>query len=112
MMSRTTLSGRAGVRVEVAEVFDRVSVIREMISEYAAELDLTRSRLDAHRLRRAKYELAREFLVEHGETDEAKRLDGEIHDMDHQIVSDQRLADKLTGLLETYRRALAIVQGS
>jgi hypothetical protein len=85
---------------------DRAGIIGEMIGEYEYELSLTRSRLDEQRLRRAKYELAREVLIEHGEQAEADRLLTQIHDLDFQISSNESLAEKLESLIETYRRSL------
>jgi chromosome segregation ATPase len=91
---------------EAAQVLDRAGVLEEMIGEYEYELSVARSRLDQLRLRRAKYELAREVLIEHGEAAEADRLKQQIHDLDHQISSSEILAENLEVLLETYRRSL------
>jgi hypothetical protein len=88
-------------------LLDRAGVIQEMLGEYEYELAVTRSRLDSHALRRAKYELAREVVLEHGNLAEAERLKQQIHDLDHQIRSDEALIAKLEGLLAIYRDALA-----
>jgi hypothetical protein len=91
---------------EAGELVDRAGVIQEMIGEYEYELAVSRSRRDSHVLRRAKYEMAREVLIEHGELSEADRLKQQINDLDHQIKSDQALIAKLEGLLAIYREAL------
>jgi hypothetical protein len=96
--------------LEVAVVLDRAGVLNEMIGEYEYELSVTRSRLDEQSLRRAKYELAREVLVEHGEVAEADRLRAQIRDIDHHIAGNRELIDKLEGLIATYRRALEKVR--
>ncbi|MGH2461670.1 MAG: hypothetical protein ACRDIY_22680 [Chloroflexota bacterium] len=81
----------------------RAAVLEEMIGEYQEERTVASSRLDEARLRRAKLELAREILVEHGENAEADRLSVEIHDLDHKIrAGDEVLArlDRLTALFQ------------
>jgi hypothetical protein len=83
-----------------------------MIGEYEYELSVARSRLDEQKLRRAKYELAREVLVEHGELDEAERLRGQIREIDRHIEANRELADRLEGLTVTYRRALEKVRAA
>jgi hypothetical protein len=91
---------------EVPSMPDRADVIREMIGEYEYELSVTRTRIDNLTIRRAKLELAREALEEHGEHAEADRLLVEIHDLDHSIQSDRALIEKYEGLIATYQRAL------
>jgi hypothetical protein len=96
--------------LEVAIVLDRAGVLNEMIGEYEYELSVTRSRLDEQSLRRAKFELAREVLAEHGEVAEADRLRAQIRDIDRHIAGNRELIDKLEGLTATYRRALERVR--
>jgi hypothetical protein len=98
--------------LEVANVLDRAGILNEMIGEYEYELSVTRSRLDEQKLRRAKYELAREVLVEHGELEEAERLRGQIRDIERHIDTNRELAEKLEGLIATYRRALEKVRAA
>ncbi len=107
------LIGDAFIRSPESEdtrMMSRADVIREMLGEYEYELSVARSRLDNQQLRRAKLELARQVLVEHGETEEADRLKLQIHELDDQVVTSQELIEKLEGLISTYRRALDKVQ--
>jgi hypothetical protein len=82
---------------------DRATALEELIGEYREEKVVEESRLDGYCLRRAKLELAREVLLEHGETAEADRLRMEIHGLDHKIeASRETLAriDRLTALFQ------------
>ena len=82
---------------------DRAAMLRWIIGEYQNERLLEADRLENYRLERARTELAREVLLEHGEIGEADQLKLKIHDLDHKIqVGESYLArlDRLTGLYE------------
>ncbi|SRR5579885_2713295 len=84
-------------------MIDRAEALEEVIGEYREERNVAASRLNEMRLRRAKLELAREVLVEHGEKDEADHLGVEINDLDNKIrVGEEVLAriDRLTALFQ------------
>lgn len=85
---------------------NRVESLREMIGEYEEDRSVTLSRLEAHRQRRTRLELARQVLLEHGEGAEAERLIPEISDLDQHIRSSQELVTKLDRLLAIFHTSL------
>lgn len=84
----------------------RADDLRAVIGEYEEERNVTLSRLDAHRQRRTRLELAREVLVEHAETAAADELAREIGEVDHHIQASQELLGKLEDLLRAFRSSL------
>lgn len=91
---------------------ERIQAIHEMLGEYDEERDLATSRLDQHRLRRARLELAREVLVEHGEAAEADQLLGQIHDLDHHIEATEQYLARINRLIAIYQDTLAKLQSA
>ncbi len=88
-------------------MLDRETALREMIGEYEDERSLVASRLETHRLRRARLVLAREALLENGETAEADRLKAQIREEERHIQSNSELLARLDGLITLYRTNLA-----
>lgn len=88
---------------------NRAEVLREMIGEYSEDRSVTLSRLEGHRQRRTRLELAREILLEHGQTAEAQRIALEISDIDQHIRASQALLTKLDHLLAIFQSSLATV---
>lgn len=82
---------------------DRAAALQELVDEYHDQEVIEGSRLDEYCLERAKLELVREILLEHGETSEADHLLVEIHALDHKIeASEEVLArlNRLTGIFQ------------
>ena len=90
----------------------RADALRDLIDEYEDQRQVEATRLDNYRLRRARLELARETLVEHGESGEATRLRDEIAALDRHIDAAEIELTRLDGLLALYRRSLARLQGA
>jgi hypothetical protein len=90
----------------------QVDDLRAVIGEYEEERNVTLSRLDAHRQRRTRLEMAREVLIEHGEIAAADRLVGEIDEVDQHIQACHDLLGKLEQLLQAFRSSLAKIETS
>jgi chromosome segregation ATPase len=87
-------------------VLDQVNALRAVIGEYRDERSLAATRLEQYSNKRDQLELARELLVEHGQTAEADQLKVEIQDLDHHIRASQQLIAKLDGLVAMYQASL------
>ena len=87
-------------------MLDRANALRDVLAEYEEEKSVEASRLDGHRLRRAKLELAREALLEHGETAEAERLRAEIREIDHHIQTSEDKLARISSQIALYQRTL------
>ena len=90
----------------------RVDELRATIGEYEEERNVTLSRLDAHRQRRARLEMVREVLIEHGELTAANQLVNEIEEVNRHIQATTELLGKLDHLLEVFRSSLAKLDNS
>ena len=90
----------------------QVDDLRAVIGEYEEERNLTLSRLDAHRQRRTRLELAREVLIEHGETTAAEQLVDDIREVDRHILAGKELLGKLDDLLQAFRSSLAKLEAN
>lgn len=88
----------------------RETALREVIGEYEDEQSRAASRLDASKIRRTRLNLAREFLIEHGQESEAQDLESGIHDLDRQIESTSATLSRLTELIATYRATLGKIE--
>ena len=82
------------------------SALREVIGEYEDERSLTASRLDNLLIRRTRFELARELMVEHGQLAEAGELQTQVYELDRQIEASKAQLNKVTGLIAGYRSTL------
>lgn len=87
-------------------MIDRAAALEEMIGEYQEERRVAASRLNESRLQRAKLELAREVMVEHGENAEADRLSIEIHDLDNKIRVGEEVLTRLERLTALFQKSL------
>lgn len=85
---------------------DRVTALEEIIGEYRDERAVELTRLDEYRLKRAKLELAREILQEHGETAEADQLKLQIHELDHKIQASETLLGQIDRLIAVFQKSL------
>lgn len=97
---------REGIQTVGQGTLDRATALQEMIGEYRDERTVEASRLDEYRMRRAKLELAREILVDHGEVAEANRLNMEIHNLDHHIQSSETTLARLDRLVSIFQQSL------
>lgn len=87
-------------------MIDRAAALEEMIGEYQEERTVAASRLNEARLQRAKLELAREVMVEHGENAEADRLSIEIHDLDNKIRVGEEVLTRVERLTALFQKSL------
>ena len=88
-------------------MIDRATALEELIGEYQNERAVEASRLDDYCLRRAKLELAREVLLDHGETAEADRLKVQIQDLDHRIQASRETLARIDRLTALFQQSLA-----
>jgi hypothetical protein len=88
-------------------MIDRATALEELIGEYQNERVVEASRLDDYCLRRAKLELAREVLLDHGETAEADRLKVQIQDLDHRIQASRETLARIDRLTALFQQSLA-----
>ena len=84
----------------------RADELQSVIAEYEEDRAVSLSRLDVHRQRRTRLELAREVLVEHGELAAANDLLSEINEIDRHIQSSEELLEKIDRLLDVFRSSL------
>lgn len=87
-------------------MIDRATALEELIGEYQSEREIEASRLDDYCLRRGKLELAREVLLDHGETAEADRLKVQIQDLDHRIHASRETLARLDRLTTLFQQSL------
>ena len=85
---------------------NRMEMLREIIGECRDEREVEATRLDNYRVERAKLELSREILLEHGEVKEAEQLKPRIHDLDHKIQAAEQNLARLDRLVEVYQTSL------
>lgn len=88
----------------------REAALREVIGEYEDERSLTASRLDGYNIRRTRFELAREVLVEHGQESEAGELKTRISELDRQIKASKALLSKLAAVIAVYQSTLKKIE--
>ena len=85
---------------------DRTEMLGEIIGECLDERQVELTRLDNYRVERAKLELSREILMEHGETGEAEHLKPRIQDLDHKIQAGEHNLTRLDRLIAVYQKTL------
>ena len=85
---------------------DRTEMLGEIIGECLDERQVEVTRLDNYQVERAKLELSREVLMEHGETGEAEHLKPRIHDLDHKIQVAEHNLQRLDRLITVYQKSL------
>jgi|GEM_PF-6657248 len=90
----------------------RADELQGIIAEYEEDRAVTLSRLDVHRQRRTRLELAREILVEHGELAAANHLLSEINEIDKHIQAGEELLEKVDRLLDVFRTSLSRLEAS
>ena len=85
-------------------------LLREIIADYEDDLAVAREQLDMLRVNEAKLRYAMEELKEHGELDEARRVQEDLNVAIHRVRAQEELIQRMERLLDTYRKQLVILE--
>lgn len=85
---------------------ERVGALQEIITQYESEREVEATRLSEARLTRERLDLARQEVLEHGDSEAAQHLQEEMQSVDNDIATRQSLIQRYDRLLGYFRASL------